>query len=55
LMSTTGGIPSTGEGFLAVYQQSPLTLGILALTIGYYLVYFTGLLAVAHGRGRVHA
>lgn len=55
LMSTTGSIPPTGDAFFAVYQQSPLTLGILALTIGYYLVYFTGLLAVAYGRGRVNA
>jgi hypothetical protein len=50
MSSTMGAVAPTGDGFLATYQQSPLTLGIVTLTIGYYLVYFTGLLIVARTR-----
>ncbi len=55
MVSTSGTAAPASDGFFASYQQSPLTLGILTLTIGYYLVYFTGLLIVARTHGRAHA
>ncbi len=42
--------PATGGDFFASFQHSPLTLAMLMITIGYYLVYFTGLLLVARSR-----
>ena len=41
---------SSGMTPLASDSQSPLTLAIMMITIGYYLTYFTGLLVVARTR-----
>ena len=39
-----GAAVSADQSFAAAYQRSPLTLGIFAVLVGYYMLYYTGVL-----------
>ena len=47
-----GGMPGMGSQPPAPPGQSPLTFGLLALLIGYYVAYAIGLLVVRHRHHR---
>jgi hypothetical protein len=47
-----GGMPGVGSQAPATPWQSPLTFGLLALLIGYYIAYAVGLLVVRHRHHR---
>lgn len=36
--------PATGQGLAAAYQRSPFTLAIFGVLVGYYVVYYFGVL-----------
>jgi hypothetical protein len=40
----TGGMPPAGPNFAATYQRSPLTLGVFGVLLGYYVLYYVGIL-----------
>jgi hypothetical protein len=44
LSSSAGGTLAADPGAAAAYQRSPLTLGIFGLLVGYYVLYYAGVL-----------